>query len=87
MELSRRSQRARLSIEVGPELQQKLETAAAQHGRSVHDYVVSLLRRAVGEQEHNDPQAIGIAWSRASVRSFARDWKSEEDKAYDQLRF
>ena len=78
------SRRARLSIDVGPELRRQIELAAAERNVSVCDYVVAILRRALaGERDEASPEARG--WAQLSARSFARDWESEEDRAYDRL--
>jgi hypothetical protein len=60
-----------------------VKAAAASRDLSLRDYVELALRRALKadvleEAERRD-------WSRLSARSFARDWESEEDRAYDQL--
>lgn len=78
-------QRMRLSIEVEPELRRQIETAAADRDISVHDYVIALLRRAVAEDEGDDTSAEAVTWAWLSARSFARDWESDADRAYDQL--
>jgi hypothetical protein len=74
-------QRLRLSIEVEPELRRQIETAAADRDVSVHDYIISILKRAVVEDESDE----AVGWARLSARSFARDWESEADQVYDHL--
>ena len=78
-------QRIRLSIEVEPELRRQIETAAADSDVSVHDYVISIPRQAVAEDESNDTPGEIVAWARLSARSFARDWESDADRVYDHL--
>jgi plasmid stability protein len=78
-------ERVRLSIDLDPELRQKMESAAAKHDVSVADYVLGILQRALAEEEHAASTSAGAAWGRISARSFARDWQSDEDKVYDDL--
>ena len=77
--------RARLSIDVEPELRRKIKIAAAQRDLSVRDYVVAILQRALAAEERDETGSTGTAWAQLSARSFARDWESEEDQAYDHL--
>ncbi len=71
-----------LSIDVEPELRQQIEHAASTQNISMQDYIVSILRRAMSEDEN---ETDGAAWGRLSARSFARDWASDEDAVYDAL--
>ncbi len=80
------SHRARLTIEVEPELRRKVKVAAAERDLSVREYVVAILQRALAEEEGEDESAQTRAWSQISARSFARDWESQEDEVYDHLR-
>ena len=77
------ARRLHLSIEIEPDLQRDLATAAAIIGLSVHDYVIQVLQRAshTTEAEANDSRD----WARLSAASFARDWASSEDAIYDEL--
>jgi hypothetical protein len=77
--------RARLSIDVAPELRRRLKIAAASRDLSVRDYVETILRRALEAEERGETLSDQVFWSRLSARSFARDWESEEDQAYDRL--
>ncbi|MBI4494073.1 MAG: hypothetical protein HY690_14895 [Chloroflexi bacterium] len=77
--------RARLSIDVEPELRRRIKIAAAERDLSVKDYVVAVLRRALEAEGHLQTPAEGMAWAQLSARSFARDWESEEDQVYDRL--
>ncbi len=76
--------RTRLSIEIEPELRREIESAAAENALSLHDYIVAVLRRALGEEQNNF-LATNQAWAQLSARSFARDWDSDEDHVYDHL--
>ncbi|MBI2912108.1 MAG: hypothetical protein HYY05_08185 [Chloroflexi bacterium] len=76
--------RARLSIDVEPELRKRIKIAAAERELSIRDYVVNLLRQAVAEDEQTRSRETAD-WARLSARSFARDWVSKEDEAYDSL--
>lgn len=77
--------RARLSIDVTPELRRRLKVAAATRDLSVREYVETILRQALEAEERGETPKGRAAWSRLSVRPFARDWDSEEDQAYDGL--
>lgn len=79
-----RPRRARLSIEVEPELRRRLKVVAAQKDTSIRDYVVAVLLRALEAEGVEERKSPGQGWSRLSARSFARDWDSDEDAAYDQ---
>jgi hypothetical protein len=79
----RGARRARLSIDVEPELLRKIKVISAQKDLSVRDYIVSILRRALEEEAASGP-AEASGWAQLSTRSFARDWESEEDGAYDR---
>jgi len=77
--------RARLSIDVTPELRRRLKVAAATRELSVREYVEAILRQVLEAEERGEMPAERAAWSRLSARSFARDWESAEDQAYDGL--
>src|SRR5690349_19841924 len=77
--------RARLSIDVTPELRRRIKIAAATREVSVREYVETILRQALEAEESGEPPAERTAWSRLSARSFARDWESPEDEVYDRL--
>jgi hypothetical protein len=72
------ARQARLSIGIEPELRRKIKATAAHKDLSVRDYILTILRRGVEEEA-----ASARAETSASTRSFARDWKSEEDSVYD----
>jgi hypothetical protein len=71
-----------LSIDVAPELRQKIEDAASKKNMPWQEYVISILQQAVVDVEPDHDRA---AWERLSADSFARDWSSEEDRVYDSL--
>ena len=73
--------RSHLSLDIEPELHQKIAAVAAAHGVPLHDYIVTILQRALDADEAGD----GVAWARLSARSFARDWDSDADQVYDSL--
>ena len=79
------NQRVRLAIDVEPELRRKIKVAAAERDLSVRDFVVAILRRALIAEEQTDSRDEGREWSTLSASSFARDWDSPEDQAYDGL--
>jgi hypothetical protein len=75
----------RLTIDIGPELRKRVELAAAERGMTVRDYVAAALLQALesyGIEQRFDESA---RWSRLSIPSFARDWKSDADAIYDDL--
>ena len=76
--------RARLSIDVEPELRRKIKLAAAERESSIRDYVVAILQRALAEEERGEGRNESAAWTRLATRSFARDWDSDEDRVYDE---
>jgi hypothetical protein len=84
MTTGRGARRARLSIDVEPELRRKIKVISAQKDLSVRDYIVSILRRALEEEAAAPAPAEASGWAQLSTRSFARDWESEEDSAYDR---
>lgn len=77
--------RARLSIDVTPELRRRIKVAAATREISVREYVETILRQALEAEEREEPAAERAVWSRLSASSFARDWESPEDQVYDRL--
>ena len=79
------ARRARLSLDVEPELRRRIKIVAAQKDISVRDYVVAILRQALEAEDRSEAPVERAAWSRLSARPFARDWDSEEDRAYDEL--
>lgn len=80
-----KSRRARLSIDVEPELRRKIKIAAIERDLSVRDYVIAILQRAIHEDERQEGLSDGAAWAQLSASAFARDWASEEDAVYDNL--
>ena len=78
-------QRVRLSIDVEPGLRRKIKIAAANRDLSIRDYVESVLRQAIAQEDSGETSADSAAWTQLSTRSFARDWESEADQVYDQL--
>ena len=76
-----RAERERLSIELDRDLMGKLRSAAEERAVSIPDFVVHVLRQTMAESDETAP----AEWARVSARSFARDWDSEEDAAYDVL--
>ena len=77
--------RARLSIEIEPELRQKIKDAAEAKKLSVRDYMLTILQRALDEHERATTDEHDVAWARLSARAFDRDWNSDEDRVYDPL--
>jgi len=82
-----RSNEGRSVIDLDPELQHRIEAAAAKRNLSVGDYMVGVVQDALVVEPDQQPglqKATGEG--RLSARSFARDWKSPEDQAYDAVR-
>jgi DNA-binding protein YbaB len=77
--------KTRLAIEIKPELRQRIESAAAEEGVSLRDYVVAALQEALEQPKATEETAASGAWSRLSVPSFAREWDSDADAIYDDL--
>lgn len=77
--------RARLSIEIEPELRQKIKDAAGEKKLSVRAYVLTILQGALDEHERTTTPMHDVAWAQISARAFARDWDSDEDHVYDRL--
>lgn len=79
---AQRAEREHLSIELDHDLLGKVRSAAEVQSMSVPDFVVNVLRQTVTSLAD---QADAPAWARLSAPSFARDWDSEEDAAYDAV--
>lgn len=79
-------ERVRLSADVEPELRRRVRIAAARSDRKVSDWIAEAVRR---ESEREETEAKQISTNEpithASVRSFERDWNSEDDADYDEL--
>lgn len=71
--------RARLSMDIDPQLRRRLKMVAAARDQTITQYVEHALEQSLAEDEH------GAAWSQLSVPVFARDWNSNEDTIYDQF--
>lgn len=76
---------SRLSIEIEPELRAAIESAAANKGISIRDYVVVVLEAALAENGDDRDATASRRWSHLSSRSFGRDWESPADAIYDDL--
>ena len=77
--------RARLSIDIDPELRERIKGAAAERDLSIRDYVLTILRRALDAEWRSEAPEESRRWAQLSAASFARDWESEEDQVYDRL--
>lgn len=75
--------RARLSVDLDPELRKRLKLAATQQDMTMRDFVLAALRQVLADQESRN--AADGSWARLSAGAFARDWASDEDRVYDQL--
>jgi uncharacterized protein (DUF1778 family) len=73
--------RPRLSIEIEPQLRRRLRIAAAQRDVSIREFVLAAVEQALKANESLEAKD----WSALSVPSFARDWNSDADSAYDPL--
>lgn len=81
-----RSNEGRIVIDLDPELQHRIEAAAAQRHLSVGDYMVTVVQDAlVVELDQQPGFQKATEEGRLSARSFARDWESPEDQVYDAL--
>jgi hypothetical protein len=74
----------RLSIEVGSDLHEKVKIAATERDMTVRDYVVGVLEAVMAEEARANGEDEDL--TRLSLAAFARDWDSEEDSIYDELR-
>jgi hypothetical protein len=70
--------RARLSIDVEPELRQRIKIAAAARDLSVREYVEAVLRRALEAEAPGEGAADQAAWSAPSARGLARGAERDE---------
>lgn len=75
--------RARLSIDVEPELQRRIKIAAAKRNLSVREYVINVLRHALAADESGETPNGEAARAWSSARSFARDRDSDEHQAHE----
>jgi hypothetical protein len=80
-------ERVRLSADVEPDLRRRVRIAAAKSDRKVSEWIAEAVRRELEREEsetkHQNPTESSI--TQASVRSFERDWDSEDDAVYDEL--
>jgi hypothetical protein len=70
--------RARLYIEVEPELRRRIEIAAAGRGLSVREYVEAILRQALEVEAQAEDAAEQAAWPTLSARGPTRDAEQDE---------
>lgn len=76
----------RLSIEVESELHKKVKIAATERDMTMRDYVVGVLEAVTAKEVRGMGGGGEPDLARLSVAAFARDWDSEEDSVYDDLR-
>ena len=82
-----REKRVRLSIEVDPGLHRWVKISAAEKDMTIKDYVVTVLEAvAVEEARKTGDGEEGADLAGLSAAAFGRDWESEEDAVYDDLR-
>lgn len=86
MDTKGKGRRVRLSVEVEPELHRKVKIAAVERDMTIKDYVVTLLESVANEEARLGEVGKEADLARLSVAAFARDWESEEDSVYDDLR-
>lgn len=79
------SKHSTLVLEIEPELSRQIETAAAERGVSIKEYVSSVLKDSLERDEDRAPSEASIAWARLAIPSFSRDWESDADAVYDEL--
>lgn len=87
MQVQGNNRRVRLSIEVEPELHRRVKIAATERDMTIKDYVVRILESVATEEarrrsEGEEAEDLALL----SAAAFARDWESEEDSVYDDLR-
>ena len=73
--------RARLSIDVEPELHRRIKGAAAARDLSVREYVEAILRRALEAEAQGEDAAEQAVWSILPARGLAQD--VEQDATAD----
>jgi hypothetical protein len=74
-----------LLLEIEPDLGRELKRAAAQQDMHLPEYVVAILRRVMAAEARSDAGSDSAEWMRLSAASFARDWRSVEDRVYDDF--
>lgn len=82
---TRSTERARLSLDVSPDLRRRIKLIAVRRDLTVREFAERALLREVENEEKKLARAEGKGWSAISEPSFARDWNSDQDSAYDQL--
>jgi Arc/MetJ family transcription regulator len=70
--------RARLSIDVDPELRRRIKKAAAARGLSVREYVEAILRQALEAEAQGEDAAEQVAWSTLPAHGLARHTEQDE---------
>jgi plasmid stability protein len=78
--------RARLSIDVEPELRRRIKIAAAARGLSVREYVESILRQALEAEAQGEDAAEQAAWSTLSARGPTQDTEQVETSIHPLTR-
>lgn len=68
----------RVSIELDLDLQRRIKIAATQRDVTIREYVLAAVEHELQAEDRND-------WDRLSEPSFARDWDSVADAAYDRI--
>jgi len=70
-----------LTVELETEQFDRLQAEAERRGMSPSDFAGKLIAERLPSGDSEERRE----WSGLSARSFARDWDSEEDQAYDPL--
>lgn len=81
--MSNRSKKARLSVDVSPELRRRIRVIASARDLTIRDYVVEALREKL-ERERADEESF-LAFSSTTDPVLAELWDNEKDAAYDEL--
>ena len=81
----RRKRTRLLSIEVDPELRERITMAAAERQLSVGEYVAGVLRDALALADGEQTPDEASAWHGLSAASFGRHWISKEDDVYNAV--
>jgi predicted transcriptional regulator len=83
----KKGKRVRLSVEVEPGLHRRVKIAAAERDMTIKDYVVTALESVAAEEiSRKEVEGGNADLAGLSAAAFGRDWESEEDSVYDDLR-
>lgn len=75
--------RARLSIDVSPEVRRRIRLAAAMHDSSIRDYVVEAIEERLEQDLATKDRDGLLAMTAKADPVLAELWDNEKDAAYD----